>query len=173
MLTLTKHSIADGAGAPYTCYLLLWPFKATQTSSIFNCLWEIAQLERPFCTLRPKKPKMLMSRLRCLARNDTGKASLLSLPPLYTHWWYFRGCQTEHYMEILFVRTWRVFFPLHNLVSTMCYTADTVLKRMEHRWFHDTSKLPATKRMSSLHFSFIPNHDNCLILLLRQFREQS
>lgn len=114
MLTLKKHTTADGVGASHACCLLLLPFKATHTFSIFNCLFE--KKKKPLFMLRPKKPKMPMSVLMCLAKetgNDTAKACLLSLPyhpPLYTHWWYFRGCQTEHYIGILSVRTWRDFF---------------------------------------------------------------
>lgn len=108
-------------------------------------------------------------------RKDSAKSCLLSLLfclPSHTQWWYFGECQSEHYIGTPFFRTWRDFFPVIRFLP--CISQLTLLQRMEHRrWFYDTSKLAATKRMSSLLFSFIPKFRNCLILLLRQFVEQS
>lgn len=106
-------------------------------------------------------------------RNDATKPCL-SLPfclPSYSQWWYFGKWQSEHYGDSFFSEHGD-FFPV--IWFPPCVSQLTLLQRMEHRrWFCDTSKLAATKRMSSFHFSFIPKCSNCLIQLLRQFREQN
>lgn len=119
-----------------------------------------------------------MSGLMCLAGELEMMLlnHLLSRPfclPSHFQWWYFGKYQSEHYMGNLFFRTWRdFFFPV--IWFPPCVSQLTLLQRMEHRrWFCDTSKPAATKRMSSCHFSFIPKCSKCLIQLLRQFRGQN
>lgn len=128
----------------------------------------MAQIERPLFISRPKKPKMPDVWVDVSGkgtRNDAAKSHHLSLPfclPSYAQWCYSGECQSEHYMGILFFRTWRDFFsPVVQFPP--CVSQLTFLERMEHRrGFCDTPQLAATKNMSSLNFSFIPKCSNCL-----------
>lgn len=98
-------------------FFFFWPFKArfSQHSAVFLRIcsaWEASFM------LRPKKPKMPMFELMCLARGPEMIVPKLALPllpphfPSYACWWGFKGWQTEHYMPIRFVRKRRDFFPL-------------------------------------------------------------
>lgn len=153
----------------YAHSLWLLPFKShSHTLNVQLSFWETAQIEKPLFILRPKKPKMPDVWVDVSGkgtRNDAAKPCL-SLPfclPSYSQWWYFGKWQSEHYGDSFFSEHGD-FFPV--IWFPPCVSQLTLLQRMEHRrWFCDISKLAATKRMSSFHFSFIPKCSNCLIQL--------